>query len=60
VDSGEGAGSHRQCTNRGRKYSHVSPALVEKYLAGMHFPADKKNLVDKAQDKDAQEDVMDL
>jgi hypothetical protein len=38
----------------------VSPAIVEKYLAGMHYPAEKKNLVDKAQDKAAPDDVMDL
>ena len=33
---------------------------MEKYLAGMHYPAEKKNLVDKAQDKAAPDDVMDL
>jgi hypothetical protein len=33
---------------------------VEKYLAGMHYPSEKKNLVDKAQDKNAPDDVMDL
>ena len=38
----------------------MSPAIVEKYLAGIHYPAEKKNLVDKAQNKDAPDDVMDL
>ena len=33
---------------------------MEKYLAGMHYPADKKNLVNNAENKDAPEDVMDL
>jgi hypothetical protein len=33
---------------------------VEKYLAGMHYPAEKKKLVDNAKNKDAPEDVMDL
>jgi hypothetical protein len=33
---------------------------VEKYLAGMHYPAEKKRLVSNAQDKDAPQDVMDL
>ena len=38
----------------------MSPAIVEKYLAGIHFPAEKKNLVDKAADKKAPENVMDM
>ena len=33
---------------------------MEKYLAGMHYPAEKKKLVDNAQNKDAPDDVMDL
>jgi hypothetical protein len=33
---------------------------VEKYLAGMHFPAEKRKLVDNAQSKDAPNDVMKL
>ena len=38
----------------------MSPAIVEKYLAGMHYPAEKKNLVNNAKNKDAPNDVMDL
>ena len=38
----------------------MSPAIVEKYLAGIHFPADRENLVRKATDKDAPRDVMEL
>ena len=52
--------ARRQYTNRSGKSGHVSPAIVEKYLAGIHYPAEKKNLVDKAQNKDAPDDVMDL
>jgi hypothetical protein len=33
---------------------------VEKYLAGMHYPAKKSKLVDNAQNKNAPDDVMDL
>ena len=38
----------------------MSPAIVERYLAGIHFPAEKEKLVDRATDKDAPDDVMDL
>jgi hypothetical protein len=37
-----------------------SPAKVEKYLAGVHYPSEKKNLIDRAQDKNAPDDVLDL
>ena len=33
---------------------------MEKYLAGMHYPAEKKMLIDKARDKAAPADVMAL
>ena len=33
---------------------------MEKYLAGIHFPAEKKKLVDNAQNKDAPSDVINL
>jgi len=33
---------------------------VEKYLAGMHYPAEKKNLINNARGKDAPNDVMNL
>lgn len=38
----------------------MSPAIVEKYLGGVHYPSEKKNLVNNAQNKDAPDDVMDL
>ena len=33
---------------------------MEKYLAGIHYPAEKKSLEEKARDKNASEDVMKL
>lgn len=57
---GQGRGTRRQYTNRSGKSGHVSPAIVEKYLAGVHYPAAKRNLVDNATGKDAPDDVMDL
>ena len=38
----------------------MSPAIVEKYLAGMHYPAKKHNLVENAKNKNAPEEVIDL
>jgi hypothetical protein len=38
----------------------VSPAIVERYLGGMHYPAGKLNLVNNAEQKGAPGDVMDL
>ena len=58
--AGKGSGTRRQYISRAGKSGHVSPAIVEKYLAGIHFPAEKKNLVDKAADKKAPENVMDM
>jgi hypothetical protein len=57
---GQGRGERRQYTNRSGKAGHVSPAIVEKYLAGMHYPAEKKKLVVNAQNKAAPDDVMNL
>jgi hypothetical protein len=53
-------GTRRQYTSRPGKTGRVSPALVEKYLAGIHFPAEKKNLIDKATDKCAPDDVINM
>jgi hypothetical protein len=53
-------GARKQYTAKSQRSGHVSPAIVEKYLAGMHYPAEKKKLVDNAQNKDAPENVMDL
>lgn len=36
----------------------ASPAAVERYLKGIHFPASKKDLVNKAKENDAPSDVM--
>ncbi len=33
---------------------------MERYLGGMHYPAEKQNLIDNAKGKDAPSDVMDL
>ena len=41
---GQGRGTRRQYTDRSGKSGHVSPAIVEKYLAGMHYPAEKNKL----------------
>ncbi len=38
----------------------MSPAIVEKYVAGMHYPAERKKLIDNAQNKDAPDNVVDL
>ena len=53
-------GTRKQYTAKSQISGHVSPAIVEKYLAGMHYPAEKKKLVDNAQNKDAPENVMDI
>jgi hypothetical protein len=57
---GQGRGARRQYTSRSGKSGHVSPAIVEKYLAGIHYPAEKKTLVDKAQNNCAPDAVIDL
>ncbi len=59
VGVGQGR-AERRYTNRSGKSGHVSPAIVEKYLAGIHYPAEKKNLVDRALAQDASNDVMEL
>ncbi len=57
---GQGRGSRRQYTSRSGEAGHVSPAIVEKYLKGMHYPAEKRNLVDNAKNREAPSNVMDL
>lgn len=57
---GQGRGERRKYTNRRGSSGHVSPAIVEKYLAGMHYPAGKAALISNAQNKAAPNDVMDL
>ena len=60
LSPGQGKGVRRQYTNRSGKSGHVSPAIVEKYLVGIQYPAEQKNLVDKARDNEAPDAVMDL
>jgi len=57
---GQGRGTRHQYLSRGAKPGHVSPAIVERYLAGIHFPAQKQQLVDRATSKDAPNDVMEM
>lgn len=38
----------------------MSPAIVEKYLAGMRYPAEKKKLLDNAQNRNAPNDVIEI
>lgn len=38
----------------------VSPAVVEKYLAGVDYPASRQDLIDKAKKNKADRDVMDI
>jgi len=59
IGIGQGRGTRRQYTSTG-KTGHVSPAIVEKYLAGIHFPTEKENLVDKASSKAAPKEVMEM
>jgi hypothetical protein len=39
---------------------HVSPAIVEKYLSGIHFPCDKNKLIQQAEKNNAPEKVLSL
>ena len=57
---GQGKGTRRQYTNKSGKSGHVSPAIVERYLGGIHYPTPKQNLINNAQGKGAPSDVMDL
>ena len=38
----------------------MSPAIVEKFLGGTHYPTEKKNLVSNAKNKEAPTDVLSL
>jgi len=38
----------------------TSPAIVESYVKGVHFPAQKEDLVNQARDNGAPEDVLDV
>jgi len=60
VGTSQGKRGRLQYTDRSGKSGHVSPVVVEKYLACVNYPTEKKSLLDKARDKDAPEDVIDL
>ena len=53
-------GTRRQYTNKNGKSGHVSPAIVEKYLAGRHYPSGRKDLLENAKSKEAPEEVLNL
>lgn len=38
----------------------VSPALVEKYLQGIDYPAQKEDLIEQAEDNNAPDEVLDM
>lgn len=40
--------------------SHVSAAELEKYIAGVHFPADKDAIIGHAQQKGAPPKIVDF
>jgi predicted transcriptional regulator len=39
---------------------NVSPAQVEKSLKGTHFPAEKQDLIQKAKENNANQDVLEV
>ncbi len=55
-------------TEGGRKASEggmgnpdkASPAAIERYLKGIHYPAEKKDLVNQAHNNGAPQDVLDV
>ena len=60
VGIGQGKGTRRQYTNRRGSSGHVSPAIVEKHLAGTHFPSERATLLSTAEKNDAPSDVIAL
>jgi len=38
--------------------AHVSPAVVEKSLKGMHYPAKKEDLIKHAKQQGAEEEIV--
>jgi hypothetical protein len=46
-------------SEEGNLMTHVtSPAIVEKYLKGVNYPASKQDLIEKAEENNAPEDVL--
>jgi hypothetical protein len=60
VGIGQGKGQRRQYTNRRGNAGHVSPAIVEKFLGGTRFPAEKAQLLNNAKNKEAPSEVINL
>ena len=51
--------SGQKSSEGGRGNPHkASPAAVERYLKGIHFPASKNDLIARAHDNGAPDDVM--
>lgn len=57
---GEGKEERRQYINKNGKSCHVSPAIVEKFLGGVHYPSERYELIVNAQKKEAPDAVMEL
>jgi hypothetical protein len=45
-------------TDKSGKSGRISPAIIEKYLSGMHYPAQKKDLVNNAKNNKAPDNVL--
>ena len=58
--AGQGRESRKPYTDRNGKSGHVTPAIVEKYLGGMHYPSEKAGLLKNARTKKAPDDVVNL
>jgi hypothetical protein len=54
-----GTGPSQEVTEMAEVTHKVSPALVEKYLAGVHYPASKQELIARAKSNQANRDVID-
>jgi hypothetical protein len=50
--------SRKPYTDKSGKSGRISPAIVEKYLAGMHFPAGTEKLARHAKSKGAPAKVI--
>jgi hypothetical protein len=48
----------KEYTDKSGKSGRVSPAIIEKYLAGIHYPAQKHDLVSNAKNNNAPDNVM--
>ncbi|MCW4023754.1 MAG: DUF2795 domain-containing protein [Candidatus Bathyarchaeota archaeon] len=48
----------KEYTDKSGNSGRVSPAIIEKYLAGIHYPATKSGLVSSAKTNNAPDNVM--